>query len=88
MSSLRWEYQRDLYKLYRENWNLEHRQDLKEYRREYRRLHPQETRQQWKQDTARYRERINPDILRERQREYDRRHRIKTAAERAARDNQ
>lgn len=88
---MRWDYQRDLYRLYRERWNEEHRQQQAAYRRKYRFDHPEETLRQWQQDTARYRERMNPDVLRERQRIYNARYlarkRTEEAIERAEHDS-
>lgn len=75
----RWDYQKDLARLYRERWNTEHRADQTAYRRRYRADHPEETRRQWRQDSRRYRSRIAPNELKERQRLYARRHKLKMA---------
>lgn len=75
-----WEYQRDLNRLYRERWNEDHRKQQTAYRREYRRQHPEATKEQWRKDTARYRMRHDPDLLRERQRIYDLRYHAKLKA--------
>ena len=58
-----------------EIWKLTHRSELAEYRREYRQRDPEKTREQWRKDTARYRAKQDPDELRERNRQYGKKHR-------------
>lgn len=70
-----WEYERDQYKQYRQEWNREHRHQQTLYRRRYREEHRHETLKQWQQDTARYRERMNPVELKARQKVYCQRYR-------------
>ena len=78
--SVKWEYQRDTNRIYRKWWNDIHRSEQTAYRREYRRKHPEATREQWKRDTRRYRLRLDPAALKERQRIYDARYHAKLKA--------
>lgn len=82
--SVKWEYQRDMNRIYREWWNAVHRSEQTAYRREYRRQHPEATKEQWRKDTARYRQRHDPTALKERQRKYDARYHARLKAMRQA----
>lgn len=76
-----WQFERDQYKEYRERWNADHRQEQTTYRRRYRSEHYIDTLKQWQQDTRRYRERMNPEVLKARQKVYNQRYRDRVGIE-------